>query len=194
MTTTWTIIVATLTAVVTTVATGLLVMPRLDARKRRILELHLARDTFRANMLKIIGSCMRLGISPAPAEGDPEVTAVGRERLIAERSRWLGHLDESTTWMLDHVETFAMSWPNEQLQRIAFAYVTTARGVVLSERTDEAKTGYLKDLTDAVWQVFGARMWQHKFGGWDECERRIAELAREHALDSGRQDDPAPVA
>ncbi|MEU5984430.1 hypothetical protein [Streptomyces sp. NPDC047434] len=54
------------------------------------------------------------------------MTAVVRERITSERARWLGHLDESTTWMLT-VEKFALSRPVDQVQRIAFAYVTTAR-------------------------------------------------------------------
>lgn len=112
----WVLALAVVTSIATTVATGSLVVPRLDARKRRIQLAHTARDTFNASLLTIISACGRLENMPLPAPGDPECTAVMRVRLTSERARWVNQLDEATVWLIDNVETYAASWPLEQLR------------------------------------------------------------------------------
>jgi hypothetical protein len=107
----WTLLVATVTALVTTIATGVLVIPRLEARKRRIQEAHTARDTFNSSLLTIISACNRLQSLPLPAAYDPDCTEVVRARLAAERERWMQQMDDATRWLIDHVETYAAGWP-----------------------------------------------------------------------------------
>ena len=92
------------TALVTTIATGVFVIPRLEARKRRIQEAHTARDTFNSSLLTIISACNRLQSLPLPAADDPDCTEVVRARLAAERERWMQQLDDATRWLIDHVE------------------------------------------------------------------------------------------
>ncbi|MFD6311035.1 hypothetical protein [Streptomyces nigra] len=97
----WTFPVAAVTAVVTGVAVGLFVTPRTEARKKRLGEVHAARDTFGANMLRVISACSLLQRFELPPADDPGWTPAMRERLTRERGRWLQQLDEATVWLLD---------------------------------------------------------------------------------------------
>ncbi|MGW4441906.1 hypothetical protein [Streptomyces sp. NPDC004682] len=102
-----TLVLALVTSLVTTVGTGWLVAPRLESRKRRIGELHQARDKFLASMLRIVAAAGRLRAEEEPALGDPGWTDVMRDRVRAERARWMAQLDESTVWMVDNLESYA---------------------------------------------------------------------------------------
>ncbi|MFB7398286.1 hypothetical protein [Streptomyces sp. NPDC056191] len=87
----------------------------------------------------------------------------------------------------------ALSWPNVQLRRIAFAYAFSARGVVLSERTEERKAELLDSLTVPVWEVYGARMWQQRIGQWDRCEQRLNAVIADLVILPGQQTTPSPL-
>ncbi|MER7956459.1 hypothetical protein [Streptomyces sp. NPDC096030] len=102
-----------MTALVTTVGTGWLVLPRLEARKRRIMDAHQARDKFLATMLRISSAGSRLQAVQEPAADDTAWTPVMRERFGEERARWVKQLDEATEWMVDHLETFMPTWPGD---------------------------------------------------------------------------------
>ncbi|MGW1716639.1 hypothetical protein [Streptomyces sp. NPDC002156] len=156
MNTAWTLLGAAVTAVVTTVATGLLVMPRLDARKKRISEAHASRDTFGTQLLTILSACTLLQQTP---EDDPGWTPVLRERLKGERERWLQQLDDASRWMIDHVLTYAGSWPLRRHIDFAVAYASRARMVVLSEREEATKLELLVALTAPVQRQFFAFWW-----------------------------------
>jgi hypothetical protein len=80
--TVWILLVAAVTAVVTALAVGLFVTPRMEARKKRLGEVHTARDTFGANTLRVISACSLLQRFELPAADDPDWTPVMRERLI----------------------------------------------------------------------------------------------------------------
>ncbi|MFI9297551.1 hypothetical protein [Streptomyces gardneri] len=155
-----TILIALATALVTTVGTGWLVVPRLEARKRRIGEVHQDRDRFLASMLRIVAAAARLREMGEPAADDPGCTDVMRERVRAERTRWMKQIDEATEWMVDNVETFAPTWPAAVLRQMIGTYVAHARAVAISEREDIRKAELLVELTDPVWAVFGSRGWQ----------------------------------
>nr|WP_245695523.1 hypothetical protein [Streptomyces antibioticus] len=92
----WTLIVAAIIAVVTALAVGLLVTPRMEARKKRLGEVHTARDTFGTTMLRIISACVLLQKFQLPPDDEPGWTPVTRERLAGERNRWLQQLDDAT--------------------------------------------------------------------------------------------------
>ncbi|MGY4997411.1 hypothetical protein [Streptomyces sp. 900105245] len=155
-----TILIALATALVTTVGTGWLVVPRLEARKRRIGEAHQARDRFLASMLRIVAAAARLREIEEPAADDPGWTDVMRERVRAERARWMKQIDEATEWMVDNMETFAPTWPTDVLRQMIGTYAAHARAVAISEREDTKKAERLVELTEPVWAVFGSRGWQ----------------------------------
>ncbi|GGP93931.1 hypothetical protein [Streptomyces melanogenes] len=163
--TVWTILVAAATAVVTATATSLIVAPRMEARKKRLGEVHTARDAFGAHMLRIISACSLLQNTPLPAPDDPDWTATMRERLTGERDRWLQQLDDATLWLIDNVATYAASWPGRHLIQFAVEYAGTARMVMLSERDDATKVQLLLALTVPV---------QRQYFGWPWARARHA--------------------
>lgn len=153
--TAWTIAVAAVTAVVTATATGLTVTPRLDARKKRIGDAHAARDAFNTHLTTVLMASARLRNFQLPAADDPACTPVVRERLTAERERWLQQIDEATQWMNDHVATFAGGWLSQSLIDFAVAYSGHARMLMLSEREEATKLELLGDLPPVQRQFFG---------------------------------------
>lgn len=152
----WTILVAAVTAVVTAIATGLFVTPRLDARKKRIGEAHAARDTFNTQLGVVLAACTRLQLLPAD---NPAWTPVLRERLTGERERWLQQLDDATRWMVDRVETYAGSWVLHQHINSAVEYAGYARMLMLSEREESTKLELLAALTLPVQRQFFGFWW-----------------------------------
>jgi hypothetical protein len=183
-----TIVVALITALAVTAATNLLLIPRLEARKRRILETHLARDTFNSSMVTILSTCATLRELPLPPDGDPHVTAVVRERLSAERERWMQQIDDATRWMVDQRATFSKSWLTDRLRETVDTYVVVARLVMLSEREESTKLDLLLELTGPVQDMFFARWWRAP--QYQQHEERFA-AARARAVGEA---DPAGAA
>ncbi|WP_256925375.1 hypothetical protein [Streptomyces sp. Amel2xC10] len=160
--------VAAVTAVVTTLAVGLFVAPRMEARKKRFGEVHTARDTFGANMMRIISVCSLLQRIELPPADDPDCTPIVRERIAGERARWLQQLDDATLWLIDNVTTYAGSWPMRHLIRLAVDYAGHARAVMLSEREEDTKVELLLALTVPVQRQF--------FGGpWSRARHLFAD-------------------
>ncbi|MGW1887243.1 hypothetical protein [Streptomyces sp. NPDC001970] len=175
----WTLLVAAVTAVVTAIATGLLVTPRLDARKKRIGEAHVARDTFSTHLMTVLWACTLLQQLPAD---DPDWTPVLRERLKGERERWLQQIDDATRWMFDHTPAYAGSWPARQLIDFAVAYATNARMLVLSEREEATELELLLALTTPVQRQFFTFWWtraRHYSADHRAFAETIAHLAPE---------------
>ncbi|MFF9070545.1 hypothetical protein ACF09E_34885 [Streptomyces sp. NPDC014891] len=188
------VVTAVVSAVVAGVATGVLVVPRMEARKRRIGEIHQARDRFLASMLRSMSASARMRAMNEPDAGDPNCTDVVRDRIRAERVRWMKQMDEATEWMVDNVETYALSWPAAVLREMVATYAAHARAVIISERTDAQKAEYLARLTEPVWEVFGSRAWQR---GPRLLPRSIQKL--DGVVDSLREegpnrDAPSPIA
>ncbi|MEU3341997.1 hypothetical protein [Streptomyces sp. NPDC006668] len=165
----WTLLVAAATSVVTTLAVGVLVAPRMEARKKRIGEVHTARDTFGSHMLRIISTCHQLQAIQPPADDDPNWTPVLRERLAGERARWWHQIDDSTRWMIDNVVTYAGSWPVRRLIKLPITYAGHARMVVLSEREENTKLELLLQLTVPI---------QRQYFGWPWS--RVRHLVADH--------------
>lgn len=178
----WTLLAATVTALVTTIATGVLVIPRLEARKRRIQEAHTARDTFNSSLLTIISACTRLQSLPLPAADDPDCTEVVRARLAAERERWMQQLDDATRWLIDHVETYAAGWPLGELRTMAAHYAAASRMVMISERSEEAKVELLAELAGPVQGIYFTYVWNRARNYRRDRAGLAAALARVNAL------------
>ncbi|WP_406388286.1 hypothetical protein [Streptomyces sp. NBC_00887] len=189
-----TIMIALATALVTTVGTGWLVMPRLEARKRRIMDAHQARDRFLATMLRILSASGRLQKFEAPNPDDAAWTPVMRERVEAERARWVKQLDEATEWMVDNVETYAVSWPTDFLRGLIGTYVPYARAVMISEREDDRKAELLEWLTTPVWEVFGSRGWQRSPRRLARAQRQLGARIAEIEAEADRQNAAAVAA
>lgn len=190
-----TVVVALVTALVTTVGTGWLVVPRLEARKRRIGELHQARDKFLASMLRVVSAGTRLQAIGEPAADDPAWTEEMRGRVRAERARWMKQLDEATEWMVDNLETYAPTWPTAVLREMIGTYVAHARAVAISGRGDDRKAELLTELTEPVWEVFGSRGWQRGPRLLPRSVDRLAATIATMAAETDRQlatADPAP--
>jgi hypothetical protein len=157
--TVWTITVAAATALVTTTATGFIAAPRLEARKKRLGEVHTARDTFGAHMLRIMPACGQLQTIQLPTDEDPDWTPVLRERLAGERERWWRQIDDATRWLIDNVATYAGSWPMRHLIEMPVTYAHHVRMVVLSEREEAAKLELLLELTVPVQRQYFGWLW-----------------------------------
>ncbi|MEN2424225.1 hypothetical protein AABB02_39745 [Streptomyces rimosus] len=165
-----TLLVATSTAVVTALATGLLITPRMEARKKRLGDVHAARDAFKTHMSRIASVCALLRQVPPPADDEPGWTPVMRQRLAGERERWWQQLDESTRWLIDNVAAYAESWGPHMLVGLAVQYASNARMVVLSERQEARKAELLIALTLPV---------QRQFFGWPWPRARHAIVDRQ---------------
>ncbi|MEU6593250.1 hypothetical protein ABZ923_29175 [Streptomyces sp. NPDC046881] len=161
----WTLLVAAATAVVTALATGLFVTPRMEARKKRVGEVLASRDTFSASMTRIISACALLSRLQLPADDEPGWTPVMRERLAGERERWWQQIDDATRWLIDNCATYAGSWPTQRLIQFAIDYAGNARIVFLSEREEATKLELLLALTVPV---------QRQFFGWPWARARHA--------------------
>lgn len=152
----YTVLVAALTAVVVLTVNSLTVMPRLEARNRRIQAAHRARDAFESNVLIILGSCQRLGGWQVPSDASPKV----RQAVLAERERWFRQLDDATMQMVDQVEQFALGYVSYMgIQDLAIRYAGAVRAVMISERAKVEKVELLVRLTEPVHGVFFARWW-----------------------------------
>ncbi|MFF0450863.1 hypothetical protein ACFYT4_31535 [Streptomyces sp. NPDC004609] len=132
-----------------------------------------------------VGSRLR-EVSAATFE-DPGWTPVMRERMEAERARWVKQLDEATEWMVDNVEIYGLSWPTEILRTVIGQYVLHARAVMLSERQDDRKAELLVELTKPVWDVFAARLWQANPRRLPRAKQRLEELLAEIGAEADRQ-------
>jgi hypothetical protein len=157
------------TAVVTALAKGLFVTPRMEARKKRLGGVHATRDTFSANMTRIISACGLLQQVQLPADDEPGWTPVMRERLAGERERWWQQIDDATRGLIDNVVAYAGSWPTAYLIQFAVDYASNARMVALSEREEATKLELLLALTVPV---------QRQFFGWSWARARHAPADR----------------
>ncbi|KIF67091.1 hypothetical protein HY68_35740 [Streptomyces sp. AcH 505] len=155
----WTLLVAAVTAMVTALAVGLFISPRMEARKKRVGDLNSLRDTFHANLMRITTSCQLLKKFELPAADDPHCTPAMRERLTGERNRWWQQIDEATMWLVDNAAIYASSWPFPRLVRLANAHAYYARVVVMSERDEAMKVEFLRLLTVPVFRQFFGFPW-----------------------------------
>ncbi|MFE2289865.1 hypothetical protein [Streptomyces sp. NPDC059452] len=186
-----------LLAAATTLFIGLVVNPRLEARKPRIEAKNNqkrlaweARAEFSKRVLTILSACGRLRETPVPpalSEARPELAA----RLDAERQRWLDQLDEATQYLIDNMELFALGYATDRLRTIVGQFVVHARAVVLSDRTVAKKAERLAALASPIQNLFFiSRRHVTTIGrSFEQFERAVA------ALDEDLPDEPstAPV-
>jgi hypothetical protein len=144
-------------SLVTTVLVGLTVGPRLAARGKRLQAAYDSRDRFGDSVLDILALCANLEkVNVRSGIKDPL-----RSRLQDERDRWLGQIDETTTWLVDHWQRFVLGYiGRSDVRNLVVRYVADARGRWLSDRPLEERVRMLKELTEHIQTIYFARRWR----------------------------------
>jgi len=82
-------------------------------------------------------------------------------KLLAERERWVGQIDERTVWLVDHWQRFALTYVGLAGVRSVLAeYAMVARGVWLSGRSLEERVRLLKELTEPIQNLYFTARWR----------------------------------
>lgn len=152
-----TVLVSALTSGVVALGIEWLAKPRLEARKERILQLHRARWTFEADVLAVLANSAKL--SEAVAQRLPrDLKEEVRRAIRDEIGRAVQQLDNATREMSDTLADYGFTYPTAQVQGRIVQYVSTARGIQISDRTLAEKAEILKEITAPLhtW-LFGPR-------------------------------------
>jgi len=183
----------------TTIVVSLSVGPRLAARSKRIQAAHDSRDRFSDSVLDILALCGNLRpVLRDPAFGDPS-----RSQLQCECKRWEGQIDETTAWLVDHWQRFALGYLGARGARnLIVEYVASARGVWLSARPLDERVRLLEEMTEPIQTIFFARRWR-VIREIPRAETRLratlasvkrAQQAQGTAADARSGDSPTPRA
>jgi hypothetical protein len=141
----------------TAILAGLTVGPRLAARSKRIQTAYDSRDRFGDSVLDILALCSNL----EKVHVQSEITDPLRSRLQGERDRWLDQLDETTTWLVDHWQRFALGYlRRKNVRNLVVRYVADARGLWLSDRPLDERVRMLRELTEHIQTIHFARRWR----------------------------------
>jgi hypothetical protein len=141
----------------TGVLIGLTVGPRLAARGKRIQAAHDSRDRFGDSVLDILTLCTNL----ERVQVGSELPEPLRSRLQGERDRWLSQIDETTTWLVDHWQRFALGYTKRMdVMNLVVRYVAAARGLWLSDRPLDDRVRMLRELTEHVQTIYFTRRWR----------------------------------
>lgn len=142
-------------------ATGVLTVltmgPRLSARGKRIQAAHDSRDRFSDSVLDILALCGNL----ENFQVEPDLPDLLRCRMQGERDRWVSQLDETTIWLADHWQRFALGYSRRMnLVNLATRYVAAVRGLWLSDRPLDGRARMLRELTGHVQTIYFTRRWR----------------------------------
>ena len=159
------------------------VLPRANARVKKIEAAHMDRDRFNSHEKTILAACEKLTATAT----SPETSYSTVQRLRGERERWLAQIDEATMWIVDNVERFAPTYINVALgyRDLLARYSFLVRMVWISERSEEERLGLVKELTEPIHLIFFVRT------GWRTAAARPREVARLKAkIDSFNESPP----
>ncbi|WP_338741924.1 hypothetical protein [Actinomadura luteofluorescens] len=184
MSTIQTLLITVGTAAITAWVTGLIIAPRIEARKARILAAHKDRDQFSDSVLTILACCARLEAVEIP----PEASASIRRSLLVERQRWLKQIEDATCWLVDNTHRWAGTYVGFGGYRdLVLRYAAAVRFVFLSERSKADKVVILRELTEPVQEMFFARDRLRRAALVPEQREKLAatldRLDREHEND-----------
>lgn len=141
----------------TTLVVGLTFGPRLAARNKRVQAAHDDRDQFNDRVVDILALCSNLQ-TVTVSEDLPEDL---RMKVEIERARWVGQIDETTIWLVDHWQRFALTYAGTAgVRSMASEYVMAARGVWLSDRSLADRVRLLKELTEPIQAIYFAYRWR----------------------------------
>jgi hypothetical protein len=152
-----TVLVSALTSGVVALGIEWLAKPRLEARKERLLQVHRARQTFQANVVRLLADSVRVSTAaalPLPRDLKAEVRRAAR----GEVSRAAQRIDDATKEMADKLEDYALSYGTARARDLVVGYVAVARGVQLSDRTQVEKAEILREISAPLNTLL--------FGGW----------------------------
>jgi hypothetical protein len=149
------LLLAALTSAVVALGIEWIAKPRLEARKERILSATRARATFDSRLLQIEVICaMWKDLPPIPA---PRASLGERQRLQGELERAIALIDAATRDMLDEIGSFALTYVGLRLPggfgpipNLIVRYVTLARGLAISDRTNNEKFRLLYEMTSPL--------------------------------------------
>ena len=81
--------------------------------------------------------------------------------MQGERDRWIGQIGETTTWLVDHWQRFALGYSKRlDLMNLVARYVTAARGLWLSDLPLDQRVRMLRELTEHVQNIHFTRRWR----------------------------------
>ena len=124
---------------------------------KRIQAAHDSRDRFGDSVLDILALCADLEKVTVQAG----ITDPLRSRLQGERDRWVSQIDETTIWLVDHWQQFALGYSNRMdVKSLVARYVADARGLWLSDRPLEERVRMLRELTEHIQIIYFARRWR----------------------------------
>jgi len=141
-------------SLVTTVVVSWSVGPRLAARSKRIQAAHDNRDHFSDSVVDILALSGNL----RPALSDASFGDPSRSVLQSECKRWEGQIDETTAWLVDHWQRFALGYLGALgVRNLIVEYVASARGVWLSDRPLDERRRLLEEMTEPIQTIFFTR-------------------------------------
>lgn len=150
-----TIITSALTAGVVTLIIEWGFKPRLEARKERLLEIHRKRREFKAHLLRILVNTGKWSNYEYPDGCDDW----RRERTTEEMERGLQQIDDATRFMADDYIEIAVTYP-KAFSDLTSRYMGIARGLQLSDRTNDEKMAALKEVTEPFYTLLCFRYWR----------------------------------
>jgi hypothetical protein len=151
-----TVFIAALTSGLVALGIEWLAKPRLEARKERLLHLHRARQTFQANVVRLLADWARVSAAaalPLPRDLKSEVRRAAR----GEVNRAVQRIDYVTKEMADKLEDYALTYGTASVRDLVLEYVAVARGVQLSDRTQVEKAEILKEISAPLHTVLFGR-------------------------------------
>ncbi|WP_331739503.1 hypothetical protein OG613_43845 (plasmid) [Streptomyces sp. NBC_00015] len=168
-----TALISIVTSLLTLIVAGRYVSPLLEVRNRRFQAKMQAREKFQANMLDVLSAATHLLGAPIV----PEATEAVRTALREERARWRTQADEATKYLTDHAVQLLFAYTGSRLPDLAVRYSSTARGVWISDMSEDRKLTALQNITQHCHALFFASPMyaRQRVRSWTELERLLDE-------------------
>jgi hypothetical protein len=130
-----TALISIVTSLLTLIVAGPYIQPLLEVRNRRFQTKMQAREKFQASRLDVLSAAPHLLAAPVA----PDATDTVRTALREERVRWRSQLDEATKYLTDHAVHLLFAYRGPRIPDLAVRYSSTARGVWISDRSEDRK-------------------------------------------------------
>lgn len=173
------LLIAVVTAVLTTTVASLTVVPRLEARNRGIQAGHQAREGFGIAILTVLVTGSLLSNLTIPQDA----TAPVRDSLEREGARWRQQLDKATEELADSTAPLSFVFV---LRDVAIRFAFTSRMVWISERDEADKLKALLELAGAAQNLYFTAWWRRP-----KRVRSLNHLVR--VMDALQEDRPLPA-